>query len=153
MWNVWKSPPFKTPPSKKSRLIKQTNQAGFTLLEVMIAVAILALTLVPLLYTHRRSLGFFSESKNITVATLLAQRKITELELAGLSQLNPGEGKFEEEEFGYFKWTVNVATPPFLPPTISSELIKEVHVKISWPGNRLKGEDFIEMVTYMIKIQ
>lgn len=137
--------------TQKTSLAKPAGSDGFTLLEVMIAVAIIALTLVPLLYTYRRSLGFLSEAKSMTIATLLAQRRISELEMTGLSQIEEGEGVFEEEEFSNFKWSVTLATPPFLPPTLPSDLIKEVHVRISWPGNREEGKDYLEMVTYMIR--
>ena len=62
---------FRTPHSK-----------GFTLLEVMVAVAILAIVLVSLMGLQNRSMQDVALAERITVATLLAKRVMTDTLLA-----------------------------------------------------------------------
>ena len=61
---------------------------GFTLLEVMIAMAIMALGIVPLLVTHGASVRNMSRSKEVTHAALLASEHISILEARGFSGLS-----------------------------------------------------------------
>ncbi|MDD2364614.1 MAG: prepilin-type N-terminal cleavage/methylation domain-containing protein [Desulfuromonadaceae bacterium] len=63
---------------------------GFTLLEVMIALAIMAGVIITLLGTVNYHLGIISNERDSTVMTLLARTRITELEKTPLK----GEGTF-----------------------------------------------------------
>ena len=54
------------------------SQRGFTLLEILVAVAILGVALVSLLGLHARNLRLFSESQDVTIAGLLASRLAAE---------------------------------------------------------------------------
>ncbi|MGD1076488.1 MAG: type II secretion system protein [Thermodesulfovibrionales bacterium] len=60
--------------------IGRTFGAGFTLLEVMISVAIIAGLLVTLIYTLNYHLGIADRQGIITVTTLLAKAKMYEVE-------------------------------------------------------------------------
>jgi general secretion pathway protein I len=59
--------------AKSSRAFSQLYAAGFTLLEVMVALAIVAIALVPLLRLHLLSLDATMRAQGLTTATLLAQ--------------------------------------------------------------------------------
>ncbi len=74
------------------------HSRGFTLLEVMVAVAILAMVLVSLLGLKNRSTQDVMLSEHITTATLLAKRLMTEtLVTAGTGAVvhKEDEGEFE----------------------------------------------------------
>jgi len=60
---------------------------GFTLLEVMVAVAILGVFLVPLLITHGDTVRNLRSAREITRAALLAQSRIGTMETLGFEWL------------------------------------------------------------------
>jgi len=56
------------------------RSSGFTLLEVLIALAIVGSLLMTLIYTLNYHLGLVERQGVVTVATLLAKNKLLELE-------------------------------------------------------------------------
>ncbi len=117
----------------------QLSGKGFTLLEVMVAVTILALVLVTLLGLKNRSMQDVMLAERMTTATLLAKRLMVET----LSQktLIPAEdeGSFEEEEFKDYQWMKNVSPTP-VPP------IMEVRAAVLWKeGERT---EMVQLVSY-----
>lgn len=101
---------------------------GFTLLEIMVALAIIGVALVSLLALGNRSLSVNTRLQKITVATLLAQQKMTEAEhqsgRSGVAILNDEEGTFAEPHDGY-RWQIAIAETP-LPA------VKMVTVTVLW---------------------
>ncbi len=88
---------------------KRIYSAGFTLLEVMIALAIIGGLLVTLIYTLNYNLGIIDKHEIITVASLLAREKIMETEkpLAG------EKGSFPEPYADYiYETSVKESTFP-----------------------------------------
>lgn len=83
--------------------------AGFTLLEVMIAVAVIAIALVALLGSQARSLGRAGETTFNGLAPMLASAKLAELE-GGLLLPADGEGDFSPNRPDY-RWRVKVSDP------------------------------------------
>ena len=86
---------------------------GFTLLEVMVAMSILALALVAVAGTNANSFEASNYARHITVATMLARSKMldTELQLQkdGFSESDQEDsGDFSEEGYGEMKWTTTV---------------------------------------------
>jgi general secretion pathway protein I len=79
---------------------------GFTLLEVMIAVAILAIALTALFGSQSRSLSLATETSFNTMAPLLAAAKMAELE-AEVVALADDEGEFGDDFIGY-TWQLTV---------------------------------------------
>jgi general secretion pathway protein I len=82
------------------------NQKAFTLLEVLVAMVILAVTLTTLFKSQSQSLSMAAEAKFNTSASLLAGLKIAELE-SGYVDLVDAEGEFGQEFPGY-AWKVEV---------------------------------------------
>ncbi len=80
---------------------------GFTLLEVMIAVAVLAIALVAVLGLQSRTLTLAAESRFHTTAALLAQGKMAEMAVADLKALSSDSGDFGDEFSGY-AWRLSV---------------------------------------------
>ena len=75
------------------------RQSGFTLLEVMIALAILATALVVIGQAHIDATRDISRAKMLTVAAMLARAKMAEIEF---EMKREGFPEFEEEECGDF---------------------------------------------------
>lgn len=81
----------------------QKTDAGFTLLEVMVAVAIIAMSFVSLLGSQSQSISIADISRFETTAAMLAREKLSELQLAGYSELTDGSGQFEDD-FSDYAW-------------------------------------------------
>lgn len=80
---------------------------GFTLLEVMIALAILALVGVAFLRAQASSVRLVNESVQVSLATLLAREKMAEME--GEGTLQPGKKSgTSEEAWISFRWEQKV---------------------------------------------
>ncbi len=103
-----------------------TGSAGFTLLEIMIALAIISIALTALLSLGNRSIAVHERLQRMTQATLLAQHKISEIEVSAGSPLQQDKetGVFDKPNEAY-KWRVDYADTP-LPS------IKMVSVTVSW---------------------
>jgi general secretion pathway protein I len=63
----------------KEGYFKMKNKKGFTLLEVLIALAIIGSLLVTLIYTLNYHLGIAEKHETVTIATLLAKSKMADL--------------------------------------------------------------------------
>jgi general secretion pathway protein I len=114
---------------------------GFTLLEVMVAVAILALVLVSLLGVKNRSTVNVMLADHITTATLLAKRVMTDTLASGQLTEMEDQGGFEEDEFKDYAWQKTVAPVP-----IEQVKIMEVRVAVLWKeGER---QEQVELVSY-----
>ena len=87
------------------------SRKGFTLLEVMIAMAILATVLVTVFHSQSQSIAMANESRSMTTLALLAQSRMAEVE--GQQELSTGQttGTFGED-FPDYSWTVSITQPP-----------------------------------------
>ena len=83
---------------------------GFTLLEVMIAMAILAIVLVTVFHSQSQSIAMANESRAMTTLALLAQSRMAEVE--GQQNLSTGQtsGKFGDD-FPDYSWTASITQP------------------------------------------
>ncbi len=81
--------------------------AGFTLLEVMVAVAVIAIAFVTLIGAQSQSVAIATDSKFDTMASLLAQGKIAELNLLDYNDVSDSTGDFGED-FPNFTWKTKV---------------------------------------------
>jgi len=114
------------------------DRRGFTLLEVMVAVAILGLVIVSLLGLRNRSLEDVQLAERITTATMLAERKMVETLSSTLLPLED-DGEFEEAEFKEYTWKRVVAPTPIIG-------IMEARVAVLWKeGER---DEMVELVSY-----
>lgn len=107
------------------------RNSGFTLLEIMIALAIIGGLLITLLYTLNYNLDIAGRHRFVTVATILARDKIEEVET------NPAtsSGAFPKP-YSDYSYAAVVKGSPF--PGIS-----EVTVTVSRGGRHLELTDFI----------
>lgn len=84
---------------------------GFTLLEVLVAIAILAITLTALFGSQAQSLALAEEAEFNIQAAVLAKSKLSEYE-SGVVSLENNEGDFGEDYPGYL-WKVVVQDADF----------------------------------------
>lgn len=117
----------------------RSGRKGFTLLEVMVAVAILALVLVTLLGLNNRSMQDVLLAEHMTTATLLAKRLMVETLSARTLAPQEEEGDFEEEEFKDYTWKKAVSPTPI-------QQLMEVRVAVLWKEGE-RGE-MVELVSY-----
>jgi general secretion pathway protein I len=85
------------------------RQGGFTLLEVMVAVAILSITLVTLLSVVTSNIRATRHARLTTTATFLARGKMVELEDQVLengfsTDDESADGTFKEQDHPEFRW-------------------------------------------------
>ena len=79
------------------------NSDGFTLLEVMVAIAILGTALVSLLSLHHQSMQSVIRAQDMTRASMLAQAVMTEAELERFPDLGRRSGDFQSLFPGQFQ--------------------------------------------------
>lgn len=106
---------------------------GFTLLEVMVAVSILAIAFTALFGSQSRSLSYATETLFNTHAPMLASLKLAELE-AGIISSGESSGEFGDDFPGY-AWELSVedATLADLGFSLDQEVpLQKMLLKVSW---------------------
>ena len=91
---------------------------GFTLLEVMVAMAVMAIVLVSVYRMHSQTLTMNTAARFYTQAPLLAQKKMAEVTTTSSGIFASDSGDFGENYPGY-SWQVSTAD-------VSSEVLGEV---------------------------
>jgi general secretion pathway protein I len=108
-----------------------TRTAGFTLLEVLVAVAIVAIALVTFLGLHLRSLDATIRAQDLTTAVLLAQGKMATM--GEFPDTGQEQGKFEGPELERFQWATAV-TEHTLDALDGGQIVtvRRLEVTVSW---------------------
>ena len=115
---------------------------GFTLLEVMVALAIIAFAVVTYVHSQNMSIALLNESTSMTVATLLAKSRMVALENSEIAGPSEREGTFEDPEHAAFRWKERIVATPF--PNVF-----EVYVEVAWNDNR--GQRSVDLVTLVVR--
>ena len=114
------------------------NTKGFTLIEMIIIIVIVAIGVVPLMNMFYGAGISMGQAGFVTVATELAQRKMDGYIQSGYASASSGSGTFSAPHAAY-SWTTTV-TPVdagFLDDA-GSTTYKKVEVTVSASGNSLK---------------
>jgi general secretion pathway protein I len=85
----------------------QNKANGFTLMEVMIAMAILAIALIAVFQLQSQSISMSTDSRFMTTAALLAQSKMVEAE-AGSTLTNHKEDGDFGPDYPQYTWRLEV---------------------------------------------
>ncbi len=119
---------------------RTANSQGFTLLEVMVAVAIMAMVLVTLLGLKNSSMQDVLLMQHMTTASMLAKRKMVETTTeTRLRTPTEDDGVFPEEEFKDYTWKRMIVPTPLIQ-------IMEVRVAVLWKeGTR---QETVELLSY-----
>ena len=102
--------------------------AGFTLLEVMVALAIIAIALVPLLRLHLLSLDATMRAQGLTTAVLLAQEHLALL--PPFPEAGEEQGGFDDPTLAAFRWHTAVTEEEIILGE-SAQLIKLRHILVT----------------------
>ncbi len=114
---------------------RRAAAAGFSLLEVMVSLAILSVGLVTLTRTVTGNVRASQHARMVTAATFLARTKISSLEQTimelGFSEVEgEDEGDFSEEGFPRYKWYAAVERVK-LPPSATQQVEQAASKKIT----------------------
>ena len=112
-------------------MLKILHNKGFTLLEIMIAVAILAVALVTLLGSQSQSVFFANSAKFETMAALLAQSKMSEITIQDADSLSSDSGDFGEDYPGY-AWEATVSDVSIEGLDAISDYLKQIDLAVTW---------------------
>lgn len=111
--------------------MKNLLDRGFTLLEVMIAVALIAIALVTLLGSQSQSVFFANSAKFETMASLLAQSKMSEITIQAADSLSSDSGDFGEDYPGY-AWEATVSDVSIEGLDAISDYLKQIDLAVTW---------------------
>ena len=90
---------------KNMQVLKIKTRSGFTLLEVLIAMAVMAIVLVSVYRMHSQTLAMAAANRFYTHAPLLAQSKLSQLEIMESETISGDSGDFGDKFPGY-SWSV-----------------------------------------------
>ena len=116
----------------RSRVKTQENNRGFTLLEVIIAIAIMGISIVLIMQLFSGGLRLGKISGDYTAAVIHAREKMEEM----LIKPEASAGKFDSK----YKWQSEVSSYSTAEKK-DSKLLK-ISVKVSWQENKA-----LELVT------
>ena len=110
------------------------KRSGFTLLEVMVAIAIIAITLVAVFGSQSQSLSLANEAKFSTTAALLAQSKMAEIEVVNYEDLTSDSGDFGEN-FPNYHWNLTVSDVSFIGTDEVLDYLKRIDLNVFYGEN------------------
>ncbi|MBE9504991.1 MAG: type II secretion system minor pseudopilin GspI [Proteobacteria bacterium] len=122
-------------------MISRIHEKGFTLLEVMIAMSILAITLVVVFQSQSQSISMAGRARFETTAALLAQSKMAEIEAANPENVVSDSGNFGDD-FPDYSWQVDVTETEI-------EVLKKIEVKVV--NDKMTSNNSFRLVLYRIK--
>ncbi len=112
-------------------MTKNFSNKGFTLLEVMIAVALVAIALTTLLGSQSQSVSFANSAKFETMAALLAQSKMSEIAIQAKDTLSSDSGDFGDDYPG-FAWEATVSDISAGGLYNISDYLKQIDLTVTW---------------------
>ena len=124
------------------------NKRGFSLLELIIAIAVLAVGLVGVLQIFPIGLRASQRAGMMTKAAFLAQNKIEDVKLAGFDAITELPPKIPlSGKDGDFEWNIKIDDVNLEGVENSSEM-RKVTVILTWPErNTTRSKEFITYVT------
>lgn len=132
---------LRQPSGGRDRQSAPLAQSGFTLLEIMVALAIIAVAFVALLGLRNRDVVLHEYGRSLIRATALAQQRMADTTVAGFPEVGTTEGVFDDEH-ARFRWRQDVNVTPF-------DFVHEVRVTVLW--NEPPREDRVDLVSYVFE--
>ena len=118
--------------SRRVKYQAQTSAPGFTLLEVLVAVAMVAIALVTFMGLHLRSLDATIRAQDLTTAVLLAQGKMATM--GEFPDTGEEQGKFEGPDLERFQWATAVTEHTLGALSDGGQIVtvRRLEVTVSW---------------------
>jgi general secretion pathway protein I len=110
---------------------KLQPDSGFTLLEIMVALSIIAIVLVSVYKMQAQTISMNHEARFYAIAPLLAQLKIAEVEIENTGEQMDNSGDFGDEFPGY-RWNVVIEDIESEPLGNMAENLKQINVNVSF---------------------
>jgi general secretion pathway protein I len=118
-------------------------RTGFTLLEVMIAIAFIGIAMVALLGLHQNNLQAVMRAQDLTRASMLAQTVMSIAETERFPDTGLTHGDFAQlypGEFRNFRWEREVRQTPAFPD------VRQVQVRVLYGPNGNRSFDLVEFL-------
>jgi general secretion pathway protein I len=122
--------------------LQTPNSEGFTLLEVLVALAVLAVALVSLLGLQNRNLLLSMQAERLSTGTLLVREMLTRTQLEGPEAARVTSGDFADlhpGQYPEFRWYRTVSPAPI-------EGLWELRVSVTW-GERADEQAELTLFT------
>ncbi len=117
------------------------NKKGFTLMEVMFALALIGISLTTLLASQSQGLNLANEAKFYTTAAFLAQGKMAELEITEANDLTSDSGEFDDELYPEYSWEVEIDNNSTPMLEAYTDYFKQIDLHIYFGKNRIYQYD------------
>lgn len=118
--------------AKNKKEFNHSRRKGFTIIEAVVAVAILSIAFVAIIQIFPGTIGLNTNSKRLTVATHLAQQKLEEFVATPYSYISlesdPSFTNFTESGFYDFAWKAKI--------TQEDTDLKKIEVTVSWDNQK-----------------
>jgi general secretion pathway protein I len=118
-------------------------EGGFTLLEVMLAMSILAIALVAVFQSQSQSISMMARSRFDTAAPLLAQAKMAEIEAVSSTDLTSDSGNFGDDYPGY-SWSFE---------RMETEIPGVEKVEVAVKNENMKSENTFILELYRVALK
>ncbi|MBI1823197.1 MAG: prepilin-type N-terminal cleavage/methylation domain-containing protein [Nitrospirae bacterium] len=113
------------------------KNSGFTLLEVMIALTLVAIVFVPLLSLRNQNIQETYSARQLLRADFLSHEKLTGFQLTEKPEAGETKGTFDDP-FSGFRWEQTVSETPL-------GGVREVRFKVIWKkGERDEEAEWVE---------
>jgi general secretion pathway protein I len=105
--------------------------SGFTLLEVMVAIAIIAIVVLSIYRLHTQTISMNTAARFYTIAPLLAEDTLAAIEIQKADQWQADGGDFGEKFTG-FHWQTQIDAVESELLDVQAERLKKIEVTISF---------------------
>lgn len=137
---------------------RRHGRAGFVLLEVIVSLVILGISIATLMRSFQLSLAAIRKNDVVTLACVLAEQKLQELEV-NPEKASSGSGTFEEQGYPNYSWDIKIQEEEIkyhglkLKNKVTFLPLKHVFVKISYDDKKIKAFSPLQIETYLMPIE
>jgi general secretion pathway protein I len=133
---------FPSPLPSREGIKGRGRLEGFTLMEVMIAMAILAIALVTIFQSQSQSVSMTGNSRFLTTASLLAQARMAEIEMLDMKDVRTENGDFGDA-FPDYAWRVEVKDTDF-------DAVKKIELTITNSRLTINNQYLLELYRFIL---
>jgi general secretion pathway protein I len=131
------------PDRQGGEMASEHANKGFTLLEIMVTVSVMAIVLVSIFHLHSQTISMNIDAKFNAIAPFLARQKIAELELVEPGELANASGDFADD-FPGFTWKIDLEDIQADALTTSGIYFKKIVVSIGYNSD----QNVYDLITY-----